>query len=96
MRILSAMPLCPRWVLDSLWKDAYDRKDTAQLLKLSATLAKADPKGVISRNNYAFLRLLTKNTEGNPHQMAEDLHREYSGNAMIASTYALSLYESTA
>ncbi len=93
MRTLAAMPLCPRWVLDSLWKDAYERKDTAQLQKLSGTLAKADPKGIMSRNNYAFLMLLTKSQEGNPHQMAEALHREHPGNAMIASTYALSLYE---
>ena len=93
MRTLAAMPLCPRWVLESLWKDAYERKDTAQLQKLSGTLAKADPKGIMSRNNYAFLLLLTKTAEGNPHQMAEALHREHPLNAMVASTYALSLYE---
>ncbi len=93
MRTLAALPLCPRWVLDSLWKDAYERKDTPQLQKISSTLAKADPKGVISRNNYAFLTLLTKTPEGNPHQMAEALHREHPTSAMVTSTYALSLFE---
>ncbi len=93
MRILVTMPLCPRWVLDALWKEAYERKDTAQLQKLSSTIAKADPKGIISRNNYAFLTLLTKTPEGNPHQTAEALHREHPGNAMLTSTYALSLYD---
>jgi hypothetical protein len=91
--ILAALPQSPRWVLDSLWKAAFKRGETAQLQKLSSAIAKKDPKSVASRNNYVFLSLLTRTDEGNPHLTAESLHREHPGNAMIASTYALSLYQ---
>jgi predicted Zn-dependent protease len=90
---LTAMPQSPRWVADSLWQDAYQRGDTAQLQKLSSSQAKADPKGIAARNNYAFLSLLTRNYEGNPHGIAEALFREHPEDGMIASTYALSLYQ---
>ena len=90
---LAAMPKSPRWVLDSLWKDAYQRGDTAQLQKLSGAQAKADPKGLASRNNYAFLSLLTRNTEDNPHGIAETLYREHPEDGLVASTYALSLFQ---
>ncbi len=93
MRTLAAMPQCPRWVMDSLWKDAFQRGDTAQLQKLSGALAKSDPKGIAARNNYAFLSLLTRNAEGNPHRIAETLHKEHPENALVASTYALSLHQ---
>jgi len=87
------MPQSPRWVVDSLWQSAFKRGDTAQIQKLSGTLAKMDPKGIASRNNYAFLSLLTRNAEGNPQHIAETLHREHPGNALVTSTYAFSLYQ---
>ncbi len=93
MRMLAAMPHCPRWVMDSLWKDAFQRGDTAQLQRLSAALAKSDPKGIAARNNYAFLSLLTRNADDNPQRIAETLHREHPENALITSTYALSLFQ---
>ena len=93
MRTLATMPQCPRWVMDSLWKDAFQRSDTTQLQKLSGAIAKSDPKGIAARNNYAFLSLLTRNAEGNPHRIAETLHREHPENALVTSTYALSLYQ---
>ena len=93
MRTLSTMPQCPRWVMDSLWKEAFRRGDTPQLQRLSVTLAKSDPKGLAARNNYAFLSLLTRNAEGNPHHLAEALHHEHPDNALVTSTYALSLYQ---
>ena len=91
MWILAARPQSPRWVLDSLWQNSVTRRDTAQLHKLSSVLAKKDPKSVASRNNYAFLSLLTRTDEGNPQRVAEALHREHPENALIASTYGLSL-----
>jgi thioredoxin-like negative regulator of GroEL len=93
MRTLATLPQCPRWVMDSLWKDAFQRSDTTQLQKLSGAIAKSDPKGIAARNNYAFLSLLTRNAEGNPHRIAETLHREHPENALVTSTYALSLYQ---
>ena len=93
MRTLAARPQSPRWVLNALWQDAFQRGETAQLQKLSATQAKADPKGIASRNNYAFLSLLTRNEEGNPHRIAETLYHEQPDNAMVASTYGLSLFQ---
>ena len=89
---LAALPQSPRWALDALWQDAFQRGDTAQLHKLSGAFAKADPRGIASRNNYAFLSLLTRSTEGDPHGIAGALHREQPGNALVTSTYALSLY----
>ncbi len=90
---LTARPQCPQWVADSLWKLANQRGETAQLQKLSAVLAKLDPKGIAARNNYAFLSLLTRTDEGHPHRTAERLHREHPDNALVASTYGLSLYQ---
>jgi thioredoxin-like negative regulator of GroEL len=93
MWMLAARPQGPRWVVDSLWKDAFQRGETARLQKLGTVLIQADPKGMAARNNYAFISLLTRNDEGNPHRIAEELHREYPDNAMVASTYALSLFQ---
>ena len=93
MWTLSALPQSPRWVTDSLWQDAFRRGDTAHLQKLSGFMAKKDPAGVGPRNNYAFLSLLIRTDEGHPHRVAENLHREYPENALIASTYGLSLYQ---
>ena len=93
MWMLAALPQSPRWVLDSLWQDSIQRGDTAQLQKLSSALARKDPKGIASRNNYAFLSLLTRTEEGNPQRVAEALHREHPENALIASTYGLSLQQ---
>lgn len=93
MWTISAQPQGPRWVLEALWQNAFKRGETAQLQKLSSAMAKKDPKGIGSRNNYAFLSLLTRTNEGNPHRTAESLHREHPENALIASTYALSLHQ---
>ena len=90
---LAGLPQCPRWVLDSLWQDAYQRGATEKLHRLSREFAKADPKGIASRNNYAFLSLLTRNADGNPNEIAKSLHREHPENAMVASTYGLSLHQ---
>jgi predicted Zn-dependent protease len=93
MWALAGRPECPRWVADSLWNTVSGRGETAQLQKLSAVLAKLDPKGVATRNNYAFLSLLTRTDEGNPHRVAESLHREHPENGSVAATYGLSLYQ---
>ena len=91
--MLAAGPQCPRWAADSLWKICLERGETARLHKLSAIIAKWDPKGIATRNNYAFLSLLIRSDEGNPHQVAEALHREHPEDVRLASTYGLSLYQ---
>lgn len=84
---------CPRWALDSLWAGALQRGDSAQLQTLSGIMAKANSKDFGLRNNYIFLSLLTRTEEGNPQMAAEELYKEHPGNAIIASTYALALYQ---
>jgi thioredoxin-like negative regulator of GroEL len=93
MWTLAALPQSPRWVLLTLWERAYKLGETAKLQRLSSSMAMQDPKGVGSRNNYAFLSLLIRTEEGQPHRVAESLHREQPENALIASTYGLSLYQ---
>lgn len=93
MWILSTRPECPRWVAVSLWKSASQRGETARLHKLSHVLVKLDPQSVATRNNYAFLSLLTRNDEGDPHRIAASLHREYPDNVEVTTTYGLSLHQ---
>lgn len=90
---LSPMPGCPRWVLDALWRVAAKRANTGQLQKLAALRAKADPKSVLFRTEYAFFSLLMRSEDGNSHREAERLFRENPGDAGIARTHALSLYQ---
>ena len=84
---------CPRWVLDALWAQSLNRSDTAQLQKLAGKLAQADSKSITFRNNHAFFSLLVHSEDGNPHREAERLFTENPGNASIAVTWGLSLYQ---
>ena len=93
MWMLTGFPTCPRWVLDGLWAVCLERADTAQLQKLAGILSKADSKSADLRNNYAFFSLLTRSEEGNPHHEAERLFTENPGNATVAVTWGLSLYQ---
>ena len=67
--------------------------DTAKMQKVAGLIAKADPGGVTPRNNYTFLSLLLRTEEGNPHPAAENLHTENPANPVVATTYALSLFQ---
>lgn len=93
MRILAGMPDCPRWVLDNLWKMTLARADTVQLQKLAGLLAQADSKSTVFRNHYAFFSLLVRSEDGSPHREAEKLFEENPGNAAIAVTRGLSLFQ---
>ena len=93
MWTLAASPGCPRWVLDTLWAQSWNRSDTAQLQKLAGILAQADSKSAIVRNRYAFFTLLIRSEAGNPHREAEKLINENPGNAAIAVTRGLSLFQ---
>jgi hypothetical protein len=84
---------CPRWVLEGLWSLCLDRSDTAQLQRLAAIRVKADPKSTELRNTYAFYSLLTHSEDGNPHAEAERLFNENPGNAIMAVTRGLSLFQ---
>lgn len=84
---------CPRWVLEGLWSLCLERSDTVQLQKLSALRMKADPKSTELRDTYAFFSLLIRSEEGNPHAEAEKLFNENPGNASIAVTRGLSLFQ---
>ena len=93
MWTLTGSPGCPRWVLDTLWRLSLKRSDTVQLQKLAGVLAKADSKSAAFRNDYAFFSLLVRSEDGNPHREAEKLFNENPGNAPIAATWGLSLYQ---
>jgi Flp pilus assembly protein TadD len=84
---------CPRWVLDSLWTAAEKRRDSRQLYKVSRLLRKSDPNNLAARNNFVRLSLLTGQDADFPHRQAQTLSNENPGNADVAVTYALSLYE---
>ncbi len=93
MWAMAGSPGCPRWMLDALWLIAIENTDAAQLQRLAGMLAKADPKSVVHRNNYAFYSLLTRAEEGDPHREAERLFSEDPKNADIVLTRGLSLYQ---
>ena len=90
---LAGSPACPRWILDRLWLVAIEKRDAAQLQKLAGVLARVDSKSVAFRNDSAFYSLLVRSDKGNPHGEAEKLFAENPGDASIALTRALSLFQ---
>ena len=90
---LAGSPACPRWILDRLWLVAIEKRDAAQLQKLAGVLAQVDSKSVAFRNDSAFYSLLVRSDKGNPHGEAEKLFAENPGDASIALTRALSLFQ---
>lgn len=91
---LAAKESCPRWALDELWAMALKRGESAKLFLVSRVLVKFNPASVMHRNNSTFLGLLMKDREGAHHdRMAEQLYKEVPNNSIVASTYALSLYQ---
>jgi predicted Zn-dependent protease len=90
---LADAPGCPRWILDQLWTDAERRRDSAQLYKLSRLLRRSEPNSVAIRNNYVRLELLTGQDADFPHRQADSLYDENPGDAQVAATRALSLYQ---
>ena len=90
---LSSHDRCPRWVLDALWATSFKRGETAELLRLSKQLAKADPKNLAHRNNVIFLGLLLRTKEGTAHDMAAVLYRENPGDPNVIATYGLSCFQ---
>ena len=90
---LSNSSQCPRWVLDALWGIVFKAGETAKMQKVASLIAKADPGGVTSRNNYVFLSLLLRTEEGDPHRAAKAIFEENPANPDVATTYALSLHQ---
>jgi predicted Zn-dependent protease len=91
---LAARDDCPRWALNELWNMAVKRGDSPKLFLVSKVMLRSEPASVMHRNNATFLGLLMKDREGAMHdQMAEQLHKEVPNNSIVASTYALSLYQ---
>ena len=93
MWLLTGFPDTPRWVLDALWTMCLERLDTPKLQKLAGLLAKADSKSVAFLKNYALFSLLIRSEDGNPHREAERLFIENPGNASVAMTWGLSLFQ---
>jgi predicted Zn-dependent protease len=90
---LSETSGCPRWVLDHLWADAVQRRNSAQLYKLSRLLRRLEPNSAAIRNDYVRLGLLTGQDADFPHRQADSLYDENPGDPQIAATKALSLYQ---
>jgi Flp pilus assembly protein TadD len=90
---LTNFPTCPKWVLDSLWTSCLAKGETVHLQMICGIMARTNFQDLTVRNNYIFLSLLTRTEEGNPRRAAEALFRDYPENPVVASTYALSLYQ---
>lgn len=89
---LTATGSAPRKVLDKLWEAAARTRNTEQMRTISRLRMKADPRSIEARNNFAFLSLLTRSTEGGIHEIADALYNEAPGNPEAVATYAFSLY----
>jgi hypothetical protein len=84
---------CPTWVLQTLWVRSLRRAETGKMQKISRLMLNANPKSVAARNNYVFLSLLLRTSEGSPHLAAEAMYKENPTNVSVVSTYALSLFQ---
>ena len=84
---------CPRWVIDRLWTQAEEKRDAAQLYKISRLLRRAELGSVKIRNDYVRLGLLIGEDADFPHRQADTLFDENPGDAQVAATRALSLYQ---
>ena len=89
---LTATGSAPRRVLDTLWEIAARSRNTTQMRAVSKLRMKADPRSLEARNNFAFLSLLIRSTEGGIHEIADGLYQEAPDNPDVVATYALSLY----
>ena len=89
---VAATGSAPRKVLDTLWEAAARTGNTEQMCTIVKLRMKADPRSIEARNNFAFLSLLTRSTEGGIHEIAEALYKEAPGNPEVVATYAFSLY----
>ena len=89
---VTATGSAPRKVLDTLWEAAARTRNTEQMRAISKMRMKADPRSIEARNNFAFLSLLTRSTEGGIHEIADALYKEAPGNPEVVATYAFSLY----
>ena len=89
---LTATGSAPRRVLDTLWEIAARDRNTTQMRAISKLRMKADPRSLEARNNFAFLSLLIRSTEGGIHEIAEGLYQEAPDHPDVVATYALSLY----
>jgi len=90
---LTTGPHRPTWVLQTLWIKSLKRADTVKMQKIARLMVDANPKSVAARNNYIFLSLLLRSSDGSPHVAAETLFRENPTNPSAVSTYALSLFQ---
>jgi hypothetical protein len=52
-----------------------------------------DPQGIEAQNNFVFLSMLTRSTEGGLHERADALYRKAPRNPDVVATYAFSLYQ---
>jgi predicted Zn-dependent protease len=84
---------CPRWVLDQLWADAAAKRDAAELYKVCRLLRRVEPENIAIRNDFVRLGLLTGQDADFPHREADTLFDNNPGNALVAATHALSLYQ---
>lgn len=90
---MTASGSAPRRVLDALWDEAIRKGDTEQMRTISKMQMKADPRSVTTRNNFAFLSLLKRSTEGGLHEMVEALYQDAPDVPGVVATYAFSLYQ---
>lgn len=90
-KIIRQRPHEPRFYcdLDGIYVKSGD---TRGLNKLYTFLASVDATNFVARNNAVATSLLLKTNLSEAHQLAKDLFRAHTNDAVIASTYAYSLH----
>jgi hypothetical protein len=81
-----------RWVISELDQLYSSEGNTRGLNKLYAAVVAREPNLVLARNNLVATTLLLERDLTATHEMARALYAQHPTNAVIASTYAFSLY----
>ena len=89
---MTASGPAPRRVVEALWEEAIRKGDTEQMRTISKMQMKADPRSVTTRNNFAFLSLLKRSTDGGLHEMVDALYKDAPDVPGVVATYAFSMY----
>jgi len=90
-QILNRFPR-ERWVISELDQLYSTAGNTRGLNKLYAAVVAREPNLLVARNNLVATSLLLERDLTATHEMARTLYTEQPTNAVIASTYAFSLY----
>ena len=81
-----------RWALRELERAYMTAGNTVGLNKVYSTMASYAPQNFVAQNNLAATSLLLKLNLPRAHELARELFAKHPDQAIVASTYAFSLY----